>query len=232
MPLCPYIAAYIQRHPEYEDLVAPDYRDEQRVRRRHEVVRAGQRPGEAGQCVARPVQAGHAPEHVVERLLRRGEAHEHRPVLGHRPVRHVAPEDVAEVVLVGARDVRVLRPGSSSTLSSFVRPITASCSLDRQRLPLGGLVLPLLQQQDRPAGARLAVGNEHGRRARRRGVGFSLPSMKPVRSRSCRYGQLDVSSATVATPAQLGDRVRAPRRRRRRRRCPRARARRRAASRA
>ena len=31
-------------------------------------------------------------------------------------------------------------------------------------------------------------------------VGFSLPSMKPVRSRSCWYGQLEVSSATVAMP--------------------------------
>jgi predicted GNAT family acetyltransferase/glutaredoxin len=27
VPLCPYIAAYIQRHPEYEDLVAPGYRE-------------------------------------------------------------------------------------------------------------------------------------------------------------------------------------------------------------
>jgi hypothetical protein len=25
VPLCPFIAAYIKRHPEYEDLVAPDY---------------------------------------------------------------------------------------------------------------------------------------------------------------------------------------------------------------
>jgi hypothetical protein len=27
IPLCPFIAAYIERHPEYEDLVAPAYRD-------------------------------------------------------------------------------------------------------------------------------------------------------------------------------------------------------------
>ena len=27
IPLCPFIAAYIERHPEYEDLVAPGYRD-------------------------------------------------------------------------------------------------------------------------------------------------------------------------------------------------------------
>lgn len=27
VPLCPFIAAYIKRHPEYEDLVAPGYRD-------------------------------------------------------------------------------------------------------------------------------------------------------------------------------------------------------------
>ena len=34
-----------------------------------------------------------------------------------------------------------------------------------------------------------------------RSVGFSVPSMKPVRSRSWRYGQLDVSAATDASPA-------------------------------
>ncbi|WP_214103710.1 GNAT family N-acetyltransferase [Acrocarpospora catenulata] len=27
-PLCPFIAGYIKRHPEYADLVAPDYQNE------------------------------------------------------------------------------------------------------------------------------------------------------------------------------------------------------------
>ena len=27
VPLCPFIARYIERHPEYEQLVAPGYRD-------------------------------------------------------------------------------------------------------------------------------------------------------------------------------------------------------------
>ena len=26
VPICPFIAAYIQRHPEYRDLVAPEHR--------------------------------------------------------------------------------------------------------------------------------------------------------------------------------------------------------------
>ena len=26
MPLCPYVAAYLKRHPEYQDLVLPGYR--------------------------------------------------------------------------------------------------------------------------------------------------------------------------------------------------------------
>ena len=40
-------------------------------------------------------------------------------------------------------------------------------------------------------------------------VGFSVPSMKPVRSRSCWYGQLEVSSATVASPASAAIAARA-----------------------
>src|SRR6266542_595328 len=51
---------------------------------------------------------------------------------------------------------------SSSTLSLFLRPMTASW---------------------------LGTGS----------VGFSVPSMNPVRSRSWRYGQLEVSSASEAT---------------------------------
>ena len=27
VPLCPFVAAFIERHPEYQDLVAADYRE-------------------------------------------------------------------------------------------------------------------------------------------------------------------------------------------------------------
>ena len=39
---------------------------------------------------------------------------------------------------------------SSSTLSSFVRPITVLLPLDRERFPGGRVVRPLLQEQDVP----------------------------------------------------------------------------------
>ena len=99
--------------------------------------------------------------------------------------------------------------------------------LGGQRLPRGGVVLPLLQEQDRSAGSGPAIGDQGDlRRIDQRG--FSVPSMKPVRSRSCRYGQLEVSSATDADRgAQRSPHV--PCRRSRRRRSPTARAPRRVA---
>jgi predicted GNAT family acetyltransferase len=27
VPLCPFVAAFIERHPEYQDIVAADYRE-------------------------------------------------------------------------------------------------------------------------------------------------------------------------------------------------------------
>src|SRR3954470_13822708 len=54
--------------------------------------------------------------------------------------------------------------GSSSTLSSFVRPMTASCPATGSDSQVGGQVLPLLQQQDRPARAAVTLRHEHGRR--------------------------------------------------------------------
>ena len=48
---------------------------------------------------------------VRERPLVGAEADEHRPVVGHGPVGHVAAEDLPEAILVGARDVRVVGLG-------------------------------------------------------------------------------------------------------------------------
>src|SRR5262249_2835158 len=66
----------------------------QRRRGGDEVVRAGERPRVAGERVARP---GCEPRHVLEHRLERpalpAEADEHRPVVGHRAVRHVAAKD-------------------------------------------------------------------------------------------------------------------------------------------
>src|SRR5262249_60942504 len=72
---------------------------EQAPYRRNEVIRACEWVGVARQGIARPViRAGHALEHVLERPLLGGEADEHRPVVGHGAVRHVAAEDLAERV--------------------------------------------------------------------------------------------------------------------------------------
>src|SRR5438046_3566867 len=72
-----------------------------RLRRRHEVVRARDCAGVSRQGVAGSViEAGHALEHLLERLLLRAEADEHGAVVGDRSVRHVPPKDLPERVLV------------------------------------------------------------------------------------------------------------------------------------
>ena len=88
---------------------------------------------------------------------------------------------------------------SSSTLSGFVRPDHALLLVDRRATPTRRASCdPLLQQQDGAARAGPPSGMSATSGASI-SVGFSVPSMKPVRSRSCRYGQLEVSSATVAS---------------------------------
>ena len=67
-----------------------------------------------------------------------------------RPVRHVAAEDLAELILVGARDVRVA--GLVVELDALVLRASDHLLLlrDRERLPGGRVVAPLLQEQDLP----------------------------------------------------------------------------------
>src|SRR5262245_6547545 len=134
----------------------------ERLRRRHEVVRAGERGRVARQRVAGSVvQARHALEHLDERPLLGAEADEHRSVHGHGAVGHVAAEDLAEVVLIGAGDVRVGR-------LVFELDAVGLAPADHQlllrigeRLPLRRVVLPLLQEQDRSPGALFPVRHEH-----------------------------------------------------------------------
>ena len=125
-----------------------------------------------------------------------------------RAVRHVAPEDLAELVLVGARDVRRRRAcRRARRCRPCCGPMTRSCSRDRQRLPRRR---PRARhfcssRIDPPAPGR-ACRDQHHAPARRSATGSRVPSMKPVRSRSWWYGQLDVSSATDGQLGQRGDR--------------------------
>src|SRR5690242_20713931 len=133
-----------------------------RLRRRHEVVRAGDRPGVLRQGVAGPVvEAGHAFEHLLKRFLLRAKADEHGAVVGDRSVGHVPSEDLPKGVLVGARDVGI--GGLVVQLDTVRLPAADDALLIAvgQRLPVGRVVRPLLEEQDCPAAAGLALGNEH-----------------------------------------------------------------------
>src|ERR1700730_16325904 len=71
--------------------------------RGHEVVGAGKWLDVPGERVAHTVKhPRHALEHLRHAPLLGAEADEHRAVVGDRSVRHVAAEDLAEAVLVGA----------------------------------------------------------------------------------------------------------------------------------
>src|SRR5262249_30055560 len=76
----------------------------------NEVVGAREGARVARERVAGAVgEAGHALEHRGEDALLRAEADEHRAVVGDGAVGHVAAEDLAEALLIGARDVRIGR---------------------------------------------------------------------------------------------------------------------------
>ena len=99
-------------------------------------------------------------------------------MIGHRAVRHVPPEDLAEPVLIGARNVRIWRLVLALDAVELLPSDHAFLSLYRKRLPLGRIVNPLLQQQNGSAGAGLSLFDERSSGASIR-LGFSDPSMKP-----------------------------------------------------
>ena len=78
-------------------------------------------------------------------MLVGAEAHEHRPVLGHSPIGHVAPEDLPEPLLIRAPDMRLwcsvvefhtIELGSTNHLL---------LSENWKRLPRDCVVTPLLE---------------------------------------------------------------------------------------
>jgi len=89
---------------------------------------------------------------------------------------------------------------SSSTLSSFFRPIASSCCSTGSASQAAASCSHFCKSRTVPPSPELPSGTSTNPGASI-SVGFSVPSMKPVRSRSCWYDQLDVSSATVASPA-------------------------------
>src|SRR4029077_13525642 len=118
----------------------------QAVRRRNEVVGPGQWPGVDGEGVADTApHSGHALEHPFQHLLMRAEADEHRAVVHHGAVRHVAAKDLAEPVLVRARNVRVCRLVLELSAVILGPPNHLLLPGDRKRLPGRCVVAPLLE---------------------------------------------------------------------------------------
>src|ERR1700674_4792524 len=88
-------------------------------------------------------------------------------------------------------------------LSSLVRPMMRSCRSIGRASHSAALCFHFCSNRTVPA----APGTPSGRRAAAgasSSVGFSEPSMKPVRSRSCRYDQLDVSSPSEVMDDRAG----------------------------
>ena len=147
------------------DLSQIDAEAREALIRRHEVVRAG-----GGLCVLRQrvtqtvLEPGHVLQHLAESPLVGAESDEHRAVVGHGAVGHVAAEDLAEVVLVGPSDVRVV--GLVLELDAVVLPPADHLLLFRhgERFPGSRVVAPLLQQEDRAAGARAVRDHRELRR--------------------------------------------------------------------
>ena len=173
---------------------------QQRLVRRDEVVGAGDRVREARERVGPPPAPGHALEH-------RGEG----PLLGAKPTNIVpwsvtVPYGMLRRKMCPKRSWSVLATcessglSSSSTLSSFLRPITSSCSATGSDSHAAASCSHFCSSRIVPPSPGLPSGTSTNPGASI-SVGFSVPSMKPVRSRSCWYGQLDVSSAIVASPA-------------------------------
>ena len=80
-------------------------------------------------------------------------------MVGHRPVRHVPAEDLSELVLIGPGDVGLGRLVVELDALVLRAPDHLLLARDRQGFPRVGVVAPLLQQEDRAARARDAVGN-------------------------------------------------------------------------
>ena len=151
--------AFAERTPALGEIALPERRE--RLDRRDDVVRAAHRSGEAGQVVARAVaEADHALEHGREARLVRAEADEDRPVRGHRPVRDVPPEDLAERLLVGPGHVRCRRHRVQLRRVGPAAPDDRLLALGRQPLPGVRVVLPALEEQDRRPGAGRSLGHD------------------------------------------------------------------------
>jgi hypothetical protein len=142
----------------------------ERLQRGDEVVRSGQRCRILRERVAQTVVgAGHPPEHQVQALLVRAEAHEHRTEHRCVPPRRVPAKDLAFVAVYvdgGARDVRIFGHHILGKFDAVRLGATDHALLRRlgQRVPIGDLVAPLLKEQHAAAGPGLGVGDGRDRR--------------------------------------------------------------------
>jgi hypothetical protein len=95
--------------------------------------------------------ADHAFEHLLQDGLVAAEPDEDGPVTDERSVGDVAAKDLAELLLIGSRDVR--RRWRRVELGAVGLAAADDVLLggDRQCLPADRVVLPLLKEQDRSA---------------------------------------------------------------------------------
>ena len=88
-----------------------------------------------------------------------------------RAIRHVAPENVPKFVLIGAGDMRIRWLVVELDAVALGAAHNALLPIDRQSLPLGHLMLPLLEQQHRAGGATHPFGQQGcGRRVEQRRI--------------------------------------------------------------
>ena len=144
-----------------------------------------------------------------ERALGGAEADENRAVLRNVAVGDVAPEDLAE--RDPGRCGRREKPsglGSSSALSLLRRPMICSCRSTGSASQATASCATAGAAGSTPPSHGLPGGTS-ATDAASTSVGFSVPSMKPVRSRSWWYGQPTISCASARDAGKAhGDRAR------------------------
>jgi hypothetical protein len=188
--------------------VDPAARDGEVIGGRDDVVGAAHSPRDLREPIEwATAEPDHALEHLLQDRLVPAEPDEDRPVAGEGSVGDVAAEDLAEMLLVSPRDVRCRGLGVKFRAVGLATADDVLLRRDRQSLPADRVVLPLLRSRIDPP----SPGDPGGMMATVVALtsdGFSVPSMKPVRSRSWWYGQPTVSLASSAMSASAMTTVR------------------------
>ena len=178
----------------------------QPVRGRDDVVGAGQRPGESRQRVRRcrpprPTMLSSIAARIRWSRLKPTKIVPCRPSVPYAMLRRkILPNSswsVRATCEVGGR-------GSSSALSAFRRPMIASCAATGSASQAIASCSHCWSSRIEPPSPG-EPGGTSATAVASTSVGFSVPSMKPVRSRSWWYGQPTISLASSATSASAVD---------------------------